>query len=347
MFREALATLGCELVAICDHSEPALAQSQEEVRLPDSCFFLDYQDLLTQVPMDAVLLATPIPVHAEQAVAALDAGISVLSEVTAANTIEGCASIIAAARRSGRTYMLAENCLYWPFIQDFARIVHSGRLGDIVYAEAEYLHPIPELLIDPATRERRWRDARPPLHYCTHSLGPLLEIMQDRVTRAMGLGAEKRIMPEAGVGGIDVQVALFETEKHAIIKLLRTQVAPRHPAMHYYNLQGTRGFVESDRTLGGKGLLWVKGEMEGVQEIECQTTNPCLPAEMVSAHGTSDYELVRDFVTLLREGRRPKIDEVRAWELTVPGLLAAESAVRGGEWLEVPAPPAVAPVTAC
>ncbi|MBU0609937.1 MAG: gfo/Idh/MocA family oxidoreductase, partial [Armatimonadetes bacterium] len=53
-------------------------------------------------------------------------------------------------------------------------------------------------------------------------------------------------------------------------------------------------------------------------------------------HGTAEYELVQDFLGALQAGRKPPLDESRAMDLTVPGLIAHQSAQNGGNWLEVP-----------
>jgi predicted dehydrogenase len=328
----------CEIVGCCDASEGALARFQRELELPEARCFTDYDAFIGSVGMDAVFIGTPMPVHAEQTVKAVQAGVSVLSEVTAASTMEGCRRIVEAVRRTGRLYMLAENCCYWPFVQEWGKLVQSGRLGEIIYSECEYLHPIPDLVIDPATGEPRWRAGRAPLHYCSHSLGPILEITQDRVVRAMGLGNGHRIMPDHPVvGTIDIQVALFETERGAIIKLARSSMVPRHPMMHYYTLQGTKGFVETDRMGPTSGLLYVKGEMERAQPIPVSLTDVSLPeAAGAGGHGTAEYGVVQDFLRALETGERPRLDVVRAMDLTAPGLVAHESAMKGGVWMAVP-----------
>jgi len=327
----------CEVVACCDASEEALGRFQRELGLPDSGCFSDYDDFISR-EMDIVFIGTPIPVHAEQSIKALDAGVHVLCEVTAASTVEECERVLQAVRRSGKLYMLAENCVFWPFVQEWKGLVQAGRLGDVFYSECEYLHPICDMIVDPETGERRWRAQRPPLHYCSHSLGPILDITGDRIVRAMGLGQGHRVLPAGSVGGIDIQVALFETEKKAIIKLLRSSVVPRHPAIHYYTLQGTKGYVETDRRgAGGKGRLYIQGEMEESREIDCPLEDSSLPeSARVGGHGTAEYSLVKHFLEALESGRKPLLDENRAMDMTVPGIIAHRSAMRDGRWLEVP-----------
>lgn len=337
----------CDIIALCDRDPVALANHQKDLHLPDDRCFTDYAAFIGSAPkLDAVIIGTPIPSHAEQAVMALDASIHVMSEVTASDTIEGCAQIIAAARRSDKTYMLAENVIFRPVFREWEKLLRADKLGEIIYAECDYLHPIPELLIHPETGERCWRADRVPLHYCSHSLGPILHLTGDRIVRAMGLGDQCRILPGVGVGAIDIQLAVFETVKGMIIKMTRTQIAPRLRPVHYHYLQGTKGFAETDRRgddyergVQG-GMLYIASEMERAEVVKWPEFDPDAPDwAALGGHGTCDYGVFMEFLKALDTGQRTVLDEVRAWDLTVPGLIAAESAGRGGEWLEVPAPP--------
>ena len=75
----------------------------------------------------------------------------------------------------------------------------------------------------------------------------------------------------------------------------------------------------------------------GAQAIECPTVDPDAPAEALSGgHGTSEYYMVRDFVSALERNARPPIDVARAIDFTAPGICAHESALRGGVWIDVP-----------
>lgn len=329
----------CEIVACCDANPEALARFQSELVLPDGACYTKYDDFVT-AELDVVFVGTPIPYHREQVVMALEAGKHVLSEVTAAPTVEDCLQIVDAVRRTGQTYMLAENCCYWPFVNDWKALVEAGKLGRVLHAECEYLHPIPTLIFDPATGQKRWRSYRPPLHYCSHSLGPILMITDDRITRACGLGNTHEILPNVEeAGGIDLQVGLFETAKGMTIKLLRTSLLPRKPAIHYYQLLGTKGYVESGRRgMPGKGLMYLQDEMEDVQEVEFDTVDRSLPeSARAGGHGTAEYSLVQEFLGALEAGRKPALDEVRGMDLTLPGIIAHQSAMEGGKWLDVPA----------
>ena len=142
-----------------------------------------------------------------------------------------------------------------------------------------------------------------------------------------------------------MQIAVFETRKGMTIKMTRTQIAPRHYPIHYWHLLGTQGFVETDRfgidqeTRMQGVLLYIESEMGHARKLQWPSVDPALPEyASLGGHGTADYSTLLAFLGALDSRRKPALDETRAWDMTVPGLIAAESAARGGSWMHVPAP---------
>ena len=244
-----------ETVAVCDINPVALENMRATLGLSKSQCFLDYDEFLRKADLDIVVIATPIPFHAEQAIKAMENEMHVLSEVTAANRIEDCERLIRTVKETGMKYMLAENMCYFHFIREWTKIVREGRLGRIYYAEGEYIHQVRDLIKDPVTGELKWRAYRPPIHYISHSLGPLLVMLDDCVVKATGAGKRRYTMPDLEtVGAIDMQVALFKTEKGATIKILRSQVVAREPPSHYFVLYGSKGCIENTGVPLGGGV---------------------------------------------------------------------------------------------
>ena len=92
-----------ELTALCDlRSEPLVANAAE---LGVEHIFTDAGELIRSDVVDAVVVGTPMQFHAPQAILALEHDIHVLSEVTAAVSIEESRDLVRAARRSAATYM--------------------------------------------------------------------------------------------------------------------------------------------------------------------------------------------------------------------------------------------------
>jgi predicted dehydrogenase len=332
-----------EITALCDANPATLAVMGDEYRLPDSQRFTQFHDFVN-APLDLIAIATPIEFHAQQSVAAMEAGKHVLCEQTAAYTVDDCERLVQTVRRTGRKYMMAENYCYFHYVLQWKEMVRAGKLGQIFYAEGEYIHEITDLLRNPKTGEQHWRYRRAPIWYCGHTLGPLLTLMDDRIVKATGAHSGRHTHPGESIAYLDMEVGLFQTQKGAVIKILRSQVAPRYHDLIFYSLYGTKGFVETGREggwAGTTGRIFLKDEMkpeDGGREITCLTSDPNAPAEARSGgHGTSEYFMIRDFISAIENDTQPPIDVQRAVDMTLPGILAHEAAMRGGAWLDVPA----------
>ena len=327
-----------EVTALCDIDEGTLTETAQAFCLSDEQLFTQFEDFVN-APMDIVMIGTPIGFHAQQTIAALESGKHVLCEQTAAYTLEDCERVVNTVKRTGKTYMMAENYCYFHYLRQWQKLIQAGKIGDIFYAEAEYIHEIVDLIIDKKTGTYFWRHERPPIWYCAHSLGPLLMLMGDRILRATGVHSGFRQFPEqtAHPAFLDMEVGLFQTKKGAVIKILRSQT-PVRPHLIFYELYGTKGCLESPRN-GDTSLLYLEKD-SGKGEFDTGTaswSDPDAPQDaQEGGHGTSEYFLIREFLDSLEEERRPEIDVIRSMDFTVPGLIAHESALRGGEWMDVP-----------
>ena len=91
--------------------------------------------------------------------------------------------------------------------------------------------------------------------------------------------------------------------------------------------------------LGGfhKVVVYIEGEDEVAREVDWQLSDPNAPEEARrGGHGTSEYYLVRDFIDSIVNDTKPPIDVVRGVDMTIPGLIAHEAAMKGNVWLDVP-----------
>ena len=326
----------CKVTVVCDTNEELLRERAAGWGI--AAAVTDYDRLLDQEP-DLVVIESPVQCHVPQAVAALERGIHVLSDVTAGTTIEDCARLARAVLASPAKYMLGENCCYWHFAQWWREMVREGRLGQLTYMEAEYVHDVSGLMRNPDGTPT-WRASRPPLHYCTHSLGPLLNLAGDRCVTAVGLNTGAQIDPE--LGAIDMGVGLFHTEQGAVVKILRGALVRREPAFHYYSVYGTRGCLETTRP--GEhpmGTTWACFG-DHPQPAECELLPlgldfPGLPDWAgEGGHGTAEYVMVRAFLDSILQDTPPPLDLERGLAFTLPGLVAHLSAQRGGVRLPVP-----------
>ncbi len=330
-----------EVTALCDLNPDSMAGLGRAFNLPENRLFKDYGAFL-QAPVDAVIIATPIKFHAGQTLRALEAGKHVLCEQTMAYTVADCRRIVHTVKKTGRTYMMAENYCYFHYVREWQKLVEAGKLGKIVYAEGEYLHEIIDLLVNRQTGQYYWRHDRPPIWYCAHTLGPLLVLMKDRIVKACGLTTGFNKLPKfkKHIGFLDFEVGFFKTLKGSVIKILRSQVVSR-PHVVWYALYGTKGHLENSRLdpLSRDGMVFIEGEMDKhhPKTTLCPIVDPHAPADARrGGHGTSEYFMIRDFLKAIATRTRPPIDAVLAADMTIPGLIAHQSAMRGGVWMDVP-----------
>jgi phthalate 4,5-cis-dihydrodiol dehydrogenase len=89
----------------------------------------DYRDLCRDAAVEAIYIASPHRLHAEQAVMALSHGKAVLVEKPLALTLAACDAVIEAADGSGLPLIVGHTHAFDPGIRAMRRIVQSGTLG--------------------------------------------------------------------------------------------------------------------------------------------------------------------------------------------------------------------------
>lgn len=121
----------CELTWLCD------ARQEELDRVgpshPKARRTTDMAELLADTELDAVVLATPVPAHAEHAVAVLEGGKHCFVEKPLAQSVADAERAVQAADRAGRVLMVDHLLEYHPGVERLKEIVDSGELGDIHY----------------------------------------------------------------------------------------------------------------------------------------------------------------------------------------------------------------------
>ena len=349
-FRASLEANGARIHAVCDVDAERLAA--DAVAAGAGEHYTDYAEMLERSELDAVVIGTPMSLHAPQAIAALERDLHVLSEVPAAVSVDECRKLTAACRKSSAVYMMAENYTYMRpnvLVRELAR---QGLFGEVYYGEGEYLHEL-KGLNEITTWRRHWQTGIAGVTYGTHSLGPLLQWMPgDRVTRVCCADADCRYRdPRGEAYAQQTPVMLCRTERGALLKVRVDMLSDRPHAMTNYQLQGTDGAYESARGgLGELGKLWLRElsaepkwvALDTLLEIDSLAErflpeiwrNP--PEEARRAgHGGGDFFEVLDFVRAIRGEARCPLGIDEAMDMTLPGLMSQQSILQEGAWLEV------------
>jgi predicted dehydrogenase len=125
---------GVELHAVCDPDERARARAF--ALAPQARVVTSFNDVLADGRIDAVVLATPAKLHADQAVAAIRAGKHVFVEKPMALTLADACAVLAEAKRCERLLMVGHLMLYHPGYERLRELVRSGELGHVFYLYA-------------------------------------------------------------------------------------------------------------------------------------------------------------------------------------------------------------------
>lgn len=336
---------GVNVTAFCDLNQVLLKEISKKYNIKNT--YRIYEDML-ESDIDAVVISTPMQLHVPQTIAALQAGKHVLSEITAGVTLDELWWLIEAVESSGKVYMMAENCCYFPEVQIINNMVEQGLFGKLYYSEGEYIHDIKNLvkINGSYTWRKYWQLGKRGNFYPTHSLGPIMKwFKNDRIKSICCMGSGHNTAPEFKQD--DTCITLCQTESGNFIKLRIDCLSERPHNNTYFSLQGTLGCYEAPRGLGDDHKIWLKGMDESTDKAKWRPLsdfNEYLPERYKSAtdkqrnagHNGSDFFIVKDFVDAILHNKKPYIDVYDAAEWTAVALISELSVQNGGKPMAIP-----------
>lgn len=324
--------------AVCDANDQRLQRGVDLVRTkqPNApcAAYRRFEELLG-APVDALLIATDAALHVDMSIQAIQAGKHVLSEVPAIHSLEEAQALYRAVKQSDRMYMLAENCCFWAFIEAWRNMHRSGRLGDIWYAEAEYLHNVAALMRD-AAGNPTWRASYHAIRYLTHDLGPLLYIMDDACVTATGFIPEINPISDYSTGQPN-GLGVFKTRKGAMIRIFIGLGITREPSRHNFSLYGSKGTLYTTQN-GPMATLAYFSDLPQTDELIRMPLGTGYPGYGESGHGGADRVMLDRFVQAVLQGQPSPVPVEMAIRMSLPGVYADLSANQGGKPIDIPDP---------
>lgn len=322
--------------------------------------YAELDDALADPAIDAVHILAPVFLHADMAVASLEAGKHVACAVPMATSLADIDRIIAAAEVSGLTYMMMETAV---FAREFfaVRDMHrAGELGALTLYRGFHIQNLDGF-------PRYWQ-GYPPMHYVTHALAPVLALLGTSVmaVRCQGTG---RLTPERMAGGFvnpfPAETGLFTLRGNDLVADITMSFfqTARSP-IEGFSLYGEKRGVEwaaaygdpltiYDMTApepGERGNSVAVRRLEPPDQVESlpeplrEFTQPTTtrfaagadPVRVEAYHGGSHPHLVHEFVSAVVENRPPVVGPREAAAWTAPGICAHLSALGGGGAMAVP-----------
>ncbi len=341
----------CTVGAVCDIRPDRLQRLSEVYRCGNT--YKDFRAMLKHPGLNAVGVFTPAPLHAWMAVTAMKAGKHVISAVPAAMSEEELVEILETVKSTGMKYMMAETSYYRPEVITCRVWAKQGKFGTIFYSEAEYHH---EGLLPLMYDDRgfpTWRHGFPPMHYPTHSTGIVVPVTGERLTEvtAYGWGDGHEILKtNAYKNPFWNTVGLFKTEKgHSarIAVFWHIAAGGTERGLFYgdrmsYIMQRPEGSPNTVFQISKEGQTAIdeNGYPEGKVERLKFTESAHFellpePMRVKSGHGNSHSFLTHEFVSAIREDRHPSVNIYEAIAYTLPGIVAHQSALKGGMTMKI------------
>ena len=315
-----------QVTAVSDLFPDRCAALAKECRCEKT--YSSLQEMVKDDSIEAIFLATDAPSHAKHAMLCLSHGKHVACAVPAVwASVEEGDQLFEAVRKSNRKYMLFETSAYRPDCYAMRQAYQAGVLGKIIYSEGQYYHYFNK----PLGSYRDWRNGLPPMWYPTHSTAYYIAVTGGSFTHVSCQGfrgslAQYQVDANPYGNPFDSEMALFRTSEGGAARMSVCW--------------GTRGSHGEYGHVRGE-----KAQMEGTTlspaldaaKVSLELAKPPLPPGMpAGGHGGSHGYLTDEFVHSILQNRDPLINVAWALNMTVPGIIAHQSALKNGELLEIP-----------
>jgi predicted dehydrogenase len=307
--------------------------------------------------IDAVAVFSGATDHAKHTKMCLERGWHVVSAVPVCTTLDEAAMLKELKEKTGLKYMLAESSWYRQECIFARNLYREGGFGEVFYVEGEYYHDRGDLarwdqmiaeksgLPHNPDGSRSWRFGYPPMLYPTHSVGFLTGVTGERVVKVSCLGwdgtrpavREHPFMADNAYGNPFVsQSALMLTNRGHMARMneFRRCVASGERAQWF----GDQASFYMPKGGLHDSVIQIRGQGAETVAVPQYWKSDMLPEPMrvSSGHGGSAVFISAEFVNALLEDREPEIDIYESLAINVPGIVAHQSALNGGEQLSVP-----------
>ena len=310
---------------------------------PDATFYENYDEMLDRANLDAILIETGADVHADFCVKALEKNINVLTDIPVVANLGEADRLWKASLASSAIISVGANPNEQKFAVLLQEFYHSGRLGKPYCMEAEYIHWNYPASVEQKglTENGDWRKLLTPVRYCTHSLGPLLTILDEDLRTVSCFGTGQHADPaeyEPGNRKDDMCCAQFRTESGVVVRFLRNGSCRAKIGHHNYRVFGTEGYMERIDRNDAPVIRFnsERDEDKGLHEIGGEFMPPAYADNQDAVgHGGIDYAIEDKFFRALKNGDPAPISLREGLRMTLPGIYADESRKRGGAVLRM------------
>ena len=341
----------CTVAAVTDLHADRRARLQQVYGCDKA--YPSLEEMVKDPELDAIGIFTDGPLHVQHAALCMAHGKHVISAVPACmghsvqEGLDQAGQLLDAVQKSGLSYMMAETSYWQQTTISVRKLYQEGKLGEIFMSESDYLHPGLKELYGTA-EQPTWRHGVPPMFYPTHCTAHLLSLTGERLTEVAchGWGNDDPIcQSNAFTNPFWNETAHFKTNLGHPFRLRvwwegpfwGGEMATWHGTkMAVIRTGDTYQFSEAQEA-DDAGYAHMKPQ-HGRLEATAWWQTDLLPEPLRhdSGHQGSHTFITHEFIDALVSERRPAVDVYEALSYTVPGIVAHDSALRGGELLPIP-----------
>ncbi len=319
------------------------------------------EELVRDPNVDAVAIFTDGPLHVQHVKEAMRHGKHAISAVPACwGTLEQAEELLDVVKTTGLTYMLGETDYYAPYMVSARKYYQQGQFGKILHCEAEYFHDgLEQLYFE--NGKRTWRHGMPPMWYPTHTVVYLVGLTGERLTHVSCTGwgdVSPVVQDNIHSNPFWNETAWFTSSQGSSFAMrvwwkgplpdgARASWYGTRMSMITSRIEGARGeksiikLRTGDRTIKDEHGFNVTLAQREEHQQEAWAAGDMLPEPLrmkgdLPGHGGTELFLTHEFIDALTHNRRPIVDIYEALAYTVPGIIAHQSALRGGERLKIP-----------
>lgn len=362
---------GVEIIGLCDKRMIRVENSQQILAkhgLPPALAYGGSEDIWMEMcknpDIDLISIAVPRgPLHAKMAVFSMENGKHVAVEAPAASTLEEAWQLVETSERTRKHCMMLENCCYDFFELLTLNMVRQGFFGELIHADAGYLHHQNNFIIPEGgdmwrVRESQHRNCN---LYPSHGIGPVCQAMNinrgDRLTLMSSMSSDDFIMGKmaAELAKKDsfykefdtnsyrgnMNTSIIRTQKGKTIMLQYDITSPRvYSRIH--TVSGTKGIYQKyplpGRISQGKDEWFTDQEMEDLAKTYAPEIVKRMGelAKEIGGHGGMDFLMNWRLIDCLRNGLPLEQDvyDAASWSSIVP--LSEWSVANGSNSIRIP-----------
>jgi len=345
-----------EMYAICRRDKAELERCAKQFGIPKT--YTDYDELLKDPNVDAVHINSPIPDHAAQTIKALKAGKHVACTVPMATTKAEIKEIVELQRKVGKTYMMMETVVYsreYLFAKD---LYDRGVLGRIQFLRGSHQQ-------DMDGWPGYW-PGLPPMWYATHCVSPCLGVLSDpaKGKNALaesvvchGSGRIREEMIAKYNSSFAIETATFKIKGSDVVaEVTRSLFDTARQYRESFDVTASNVSFEWQQVEGEEPVLHMRGLPEAqiprrvkVPDFAGRLPEPIrkftgaihdathLSFLQGAGHGGSHPHLTHNFLMAVLGDQPAFPDAPTSANWTLVGICAHESAMKGGERVEIPA----------